>query len=443
MNISTMRIKSFSVLTVLCAVFLSLAVSVVYGQDDPDTFITVFNDTYYGHYDGDETFTSTSGNGTLELTGSWKEGTPDGGVIITLADGTVIEAAYANGAIDGNVKETAPDGSYKTYSCSKGVRTGMITEYNEAGEVTGYDHYFQSGSVKEIIAQAETPEYHALTAGGFSYNNPVRVEGTVLSAYDNDELELIVLQDADEHICLITTFNNGMDPNNQGIVPNVAPGQELVMYAYYLRSASLYSLIAEEAYGLPLPADDPSLKKQAALSQKALQDSLDAAVSRSNQELQSPRSSKRSAEEAEHLIAPLYGTAAYDICPVLLAVYAEDPENTAGLPQGELSYEDILHDPYFYAQLSCSTEGTVIHASADPLAGTCSFFIENADHEIYCVKGRISGNSAYPLTGDHVTVEGRYSGNFKVKYKDPAAGAEELPVYIIYPLIEAAAYTVD
>lgn len=79
-----------------------------------------------------------------------------------------------------------------------------------------------------------------------------------------------------------------------------------------------------------------------------------------------------------------------------------------------MEYSDILYNPYLYSNLSYSLSGTVQKAIANYEKGYVQLIVsENNTENLFYVKYRYSDGSSLPATGDNVTIDGIFNGNYK------------------------------
>lgn len=364
-----------------------------------DLTLNIANSTYSGTYSGDLKDDEPSGEGTFTvstddadfvLSGTWEDGLLEGDVEINYADGSKTTSQFKNGLITGATTEYHPDGSYSVYNCQKGKPYGRILQYNSKDQLTGYDFYYQMRTVSSLKSQSTDADYNTLLGTSFP-DTPQKITGTVAAVFSSSNNCFAILYDAQSHPYVLTYANNSTSKFNQAIVPNLKEGDHITAYGYLQRQDSLKSL--EDSLGHSLLVTDTP-EDMYALSDSDLNDILSSLTSDAS---------------------TVYNENAASTLPFIL-LFAADADDGVdfNINTPSRDYTDIITNPYLYTNTKYSLTGTVQKCVTKYDKGYVQMLISEKDTDnIFYVKYRYEDGNSLPATGDTVTVEGLFNGNYK------------------------------
>lgn len=384
--------------TLLCTVLATSQISLV-KADDSELILNIATETYTGTYSGDTKDGEPSGEGTFSvsddnndftLSGTWKDGLLEGNVEIDYADGAKTNAQFKNGLMTGTTTEYNADGSYSVYSCTKGRPYGRIYKYDSDGHLNGDDFYYQMRTISSLKAASIEADYNQLLGTSFP-DSPQKITGTVAAVFSSSNNCFIILYDNQSHPYVLTYANNSTNKYNQAIVPNLKEGDHITAYGYLQKQDALNSF--EDELGRSLLVTDAP-ENMYSLSDNDLSDILDAVTS--------------SASAA-------YNENATSTLPFIL-VFAADVSGSSSFDTTapSMDYSDIINNPYLYSNIKYTLTGTVKKCVSKYDKGYVQLIIsENETNNLFYVKYRYSDGSELPATGDLVTVNGLFNGNYK------------------------------
>ena len=168
-------------------------------------------------------------------------------------------------------------------------------------------------------------------------------------------------------------------------------GDQVTAYGYLQRQDSLDSMKSKLGRSL-LITDAPS--DLSSLSDSDLSNELDSLTKASE---------------------TVYNELSTNTLPFILIFAAEvDGHSLFNIKNPSLDYSDIIDNPYLYSNLSYALTGTVQKTIANYDKGYVQMLIsENNTENLFYVKYRYSDGSSLPATGDIVTVDGVFDGNYK------------------------------
>lgn len=336
--------------------------------------LTIDSQSYNGTYTGDIKNDEPSGEGTFSdedasysVSGTWKKG-----------------------LLNGSVTTTASDGSYTSCYYSDGKPYGRLLKYNAKNQLTGYDFYYQMRTISSLKERSVDADYNVLLGTTFP-DTPQKITGTVSAVFSTASNSFVILMDKQKHPYVLTYVNNSTNKFNQGIVPNLKIGDQITAYGYLQKQDSLDSIKSKLGRSI-LITDVPS--DLSSLSNSDLNNELDSLT--------------RDSET-------VYNELSTNTLPFIL-VFAADVDNNASfnIQNPSMDYSNIANNPYLYSNLSYTLTGTVQKSIANYTRGYVQMLIsEEGTGNLFYVKYRYSDGSSLPATGDNVTVNGLFNGNYK------------------------------
>lgn len=336
--------------------------------------LTIDSQSYNGTYTGDIKNDEPSGEGTFSdedasysVSGTWKKG-----------------------LLNGSVTTTASDGSYTSCYYSDGKPYGRLLKYNAKNQLTGYDFYYQMRTISSLKERSVDADYNVLLGTTFP-DTPQKIAGTVSAVFSTASNSFVILMDKQKHPYVLTYVNNSTNKFNQGIVPNLKIGDQITAYGYLQKQDSLDSIKSKLGRSI-LITDVPS--DLSSLSNSDLNNELDSLT--------------RDSET-------VYNELSTNTLPFIL-VFAADVDNSTSfnIQNPGMDYSDIANNPYLYSNLSYTLTGTVQKSIANYTRGYVQMLIsEEGTGNLFYVKYRYSDGSSLPATGDNVTVNGLFNGNYK------------------------------
>ena len=292
--------------------------------------------------------------------------------------------------LNGSVTTTASDGSYTSCHYSDDKPYGRLLKYSANDQLTGYDFYYQMRTLSSLKEKSVNADYNVLLGTTFP-DTPQKITGTVSAVFSTASNAFVILMDKQNHPYVLTYVNNSTNKFNQGIVPNLKIGDQVTAYGYLQRQDSLDSMKSKLGRSL-LITDAPS--DLSSLSDSDLSNELDSLTKASE---------------------TVYNELSTNTLPFILIFAAEvDGHSLFNIKNPSLDYSDIIDNPYLYSNLSYALTGTVQKTIANYDKGYVQMLIsENNTENLFYVKYRYSDGSSLPATGDIVTVDGVFDGNYK------------------------------
>lgn len=335
------------------------------------------------------TIDSQSYNGTY--TGNIKNDEPSGEGTFSDEDASYsVSGTWKKGLLNGSVTTTASDGSYTSCYYSDGKPYGRLLKYNAKNQLTGYDFYYQMRTISSLKERSVDADYNVLLGTTFP-DTPQKITGTVSAVFSTASNSFVILMDKQKHPYVLTYVNNSTNKFNQGIVPNLKIGDQITAYGYLQKQDSLDSIKSKLGRSI-LITDVPS--DLSSLSNSDLNNELDSLT--------------RDSET-------VYNELSTNTLPFIL-VFAADVDNNASfnIQNPSMDYSNIANNPYLYSNLSYTLTGTVQKSIANYTRGYVQMLIsEEGTGNLFYVKYRYSDGSSLPATGDNVTVNGLFNGNYK------------------------------
>lgn len=341
-----------------------------------DLSLTIDSQTYAGTYTGDLKNDEPSGEGTFSFSDD--------------EDSYSVSGTWKKGLLNGSVTTTASDGSYTSCRYSDGKPYGRLLKYNAKDQLTGYDFYYQMRTISSLKERSVDADYNVLLGTTFP-DTPQKITGTVSAVFSTASNSFVILMDKQNHPYVLTYVNNSTNKFNQGIVPNLKIGDQITAYGYLQKQDSLDSMKNKLGRSL-LITDVPSDLN--GLSDSDLNNELDSLTKDSE---------------------TIYNEFSTNTLPFILIFAAEvNGHSSFNIQSPNMDYSDIIDNPYLYSNLSYTLNGTVQKAIANYDKGYVQMFIsENDTENLFYVKYRYSDGSSLPATGDIVTVDGVFNGNYK------------------------------
>lgn len=341
-----------------------------------DLSLTIDSQTYAGTYIGDLKNDEPSGEGTFSFSDE--------------ENSYSVSGTWKKGLLNGSVTTTASDGSYTTCRYSDGKPYGRLLKYNAKDQLTGYDFYYQMRTISSLKERSVDADYNVLLGTTFP-DTPQKITGTVSAVFSTASNSFVILMDNQNHPYVLTYVNNSTNKFNQGIVPNLKIGDQITAYGYLQKQDSLDSMKSKLGRSL-LITDIPSDLNS--LSDSDLNNELDSLT--------------RDSET-------VYNELSTNTLPFILVFAAEvNGYSSFNVQNPTMDYSDIIDNPYLYSNLSYTLTGTVQKAIANYDKGYVQMLIsENDTENLFYVKYRYSDGSSLPATGDIVTVDGVFNGNYK------------------------------
>lgn len=341
-----------------------------------DLSLTIDSQSYTGTYTGDLKNDEPSGEGTFSFSDE--------------EDSYSVSGTWKKGLLNGSVTTTASDGSYTTCRYSDGKPYGRLLKYNAKDQLTGYDFYYQMRTISSLKERSVDADYNVLLGTTFP-DTPQKITGTVSAVFSTASNSFVILMDKQNHPYVLTYVNNSTNKFNQGIVPNLKIGDQITAYGYLQKQDSLDSMKSKLGRSL-LITDIPSDLNS--LSDSDLNNELDSLT--------------RDSET-------VYNELSTNTLPFILVFAAEvNGHSSFNVQNPTMDYSDIIDNPYLYSNLSYTLTGTVQKAIANYDKSYVQMFISEKDTEnLYYIKYRYSDGSSLPATGDIVTVDGVFNGNYK------------------------------
>ena len=376
---------------VVCSALLS-ASTISVTAANADLSLSIDGQSYSGTYNGDLDNALPSGDGTFSVSNAENEFT--------------ISGTWKKGKLNGSVQVTNSDGSYTTCHYSEGKPYGRILKYNTNDKLTGYDFYYQMRTVSSLKEKSVDADYNLLLGTTFP-DAPQKITGTVSAVFSTASNAFVILIDDQNHPYALTYVNNSTNKFNQGIIPNLKIGEHITAYGYLQKQSTLDSL--DNSLGRSVLISDVTSDLNI-LSASELADELDSLTD--NSEI-------------------VYNEFSTNTLPFIL-VFAADVDNASfNIQNPSMDYSDIANNPYLYSNLSYTLTGTVQKAIANYAKCYVQMLISEEDTaNLFYVKYRYSDGSSLPATGDNVTVDGLFNGNYKKII--PSENAELIPTTPAY-----------
>ena len=310
--------------------------------------------------------------------------------MITNVPSYSVSGIWKKGKLNGSVTTTASDGSYTSCHYSDDKPYGRLLKYSANDQLTGYDFYYQMRTLSSLKEKSVNADYNVLLGTTFP-DTPQKITGTVSAVFSTASNAFVILMDKQNHPYVLTYVNNSTNKFNQGIVPNLKIGDQVTAYGYLQRQDSLDSMKSKLGRSL-LITDAPS--DLSSLSDSDLSNELDSLTKASE---------------------TVYNELSTNTLPFILIFAAEvDGHSLFNIKNPSLDYSDIIDNPYLYSNLSYALTGTVQKTIANYDKGYVQMLIsENNTENLFYVKYRYSDGSSLPATGDIVTVDGVFDGNYK------------------------------
>ena len=326
-------------------------------------------------------------------TGDLKNGEPSGEGTFSFSDekdSYSVSGIWKKGKLNGSVTTTASDGSYTSCHYSDDKPYGRLLKYSANDQLTGYDFYYQMRTLSSLKEKSVNADYNVLLGTTFP-DTPQKITGTVSAVFSTASNAFVILMDKQNHPYVLTYVNNSPNKFNQGIVPNLKIGDQVTAYGYLQRQDSLDSMKSKLGRSL-LITDAPS--DLSSLSDSDLSNELDSLTKASE---------------------TVYNELSTNTLPFILIFAAEvDGHSLFNIKNPSLDYSDIIDNPYLYSNLSYALTGTVQKTIANYDKGYVQMLTsENNTENLFYVKYRYSDGSSLPATGDIVTVDGVFDGNYK------------------------------
>lgn len=356
------------------ALFSTSTISVAAANTDMS--LTIDSQSYTGTYTGDLKNGEPSGEGTFSFSDE--------------KDSYSVSGIWKKGKLNGSVTTTASDGSYTSCHYSDDKPYGRLLKYSANDQLTGYDFYYQMRTLSSLKEKSVNADYNVLLGTTFP-DTPQKITGTVSAVFSTASNAFVILMDKQNHPYVLTYVNNSTNKFNQGIVPNLKIGDQVTAYGYLQRQDSLDSMKSKLGRSL-LITDAPS--DLSSLSDSDLSNELDSLTKASE---------------------TVYNELSTNTLPFILIFAAEvDGHSLFNIKNPSLDYSDIIDNPYLYSNLSYALTGTVQKTIANYDKGYVQMLIsENNTENLFYVKYRYSDGSSLPATGDIVTVDGVFDGNYK------------------------------
>ena len=324
-----------------------------------------------------------------------KNGEPSGEGTFSFSDekdSYSVSGIWKKGKLNGSVTTTASDGSYTSCHYSDDKPYGRLLKYSANDQLTGYDFYYQMRTLSSLKEKSVNADYNVLLGTTFP-DTPQKITGTVSAVFSTASNAFVILMDKQNHPYVLTYVNNSTNKFNQGIVPNLKIGDQVTAYGYLQRTWILSDSMKSKLGRSLLITDAPS--DLSSLSDSDLSNELDS-LTRSFLRLS-------------------YNELSTNTLPFILIFAAEvDGHSLFNIKNPSLDYSDIIDNPYLYSNLSYALTGTVQKTIANYDKGYVQMLIsENNTENLFYVKYRYSDGSSLPATGDIVTVDGVFDGNYK------------------------------
>lgn len=358
-----------------------------------DLSLTIDSQSHNGTYTGDIKNDEPSGEGTFSFSDE--------------EDSYSISGTWKKGLLNGSVTTTASNGSYTSCRYSDGKPYGRLLKYNANDQLTGFDFYYQMRTISSLKERSVDADYNVLLGTTFP-DTPQKITGTVSAVFSTASNSFVILMDKQNHPYVLTYVNNSTNKFNQGIVPNLKIGDQITAYGYLQKQDSLDSMKGKLGRSL-LVTDVPSDLNS--LSDSDLNNELDSLTKTSE---------------------TVYNELSTNTLPFILVFAAEiNGHSSFNIQNPSMDYSDIIENPYLYSNLSYTLAGTVQKAIANYDKGYVQMLIsENDTENLFYVKYRYSDGSSLPATGDNVTVDGLFNGNYKKII--PSENAELIPTTPAY-----------
>ena len=341
-----------------------------------DVSLTINSQSYTGTYEGDLENDLPSGEGIFSYSDE--------------DDSYTVSGTWKNGLLNGSVTLTASDGTYTTCRYTDGKPFGRLLKYDANGQLMGYDFYYQMRTISSLEQQCTEADYNLLVGTSFP-DTPQKITGTVTAVFSSAINAYVIVMDEQDHPYVLTYVNNSVNKFNQGIVPNVQVGDQITAYGYLQKQDSLDSLGSKIGCSLPI-IDVPT--------------GLNGLTATDIISKLSPLT-----KDSE----TVYNELSTDTLPFILVFAAEvDGAREFNIQEPSMDYDDIVTNPYLYSNLSYTLTGTVQKSIVNYENGYVKMLIfeKDTEHAFY-VKYRYTDGSSLPATGDDVTVDGTFNGNYK------------------------------
>ena len=432
---------------------------------EAEASILLFADTCQGVLTDDGTFVCSQTLDPFNMTGTWTEGGyPKGDVVFEFESGKRIEASYSKkGLIQGKVTEYQADGTYVSYYCDQGYPYGKITMYASDGSVTGYDRFYQTRKLSDLIQVSTEHVYQELFTGPANMLTPAKITGRVEALLDTRDQQSIVLKSDDGYYYVLSYYNldSGTYKINQAICPNFRKGDRIVAYGFFQGCAPLSDLAGyyesslvddwEKTEGgsqdkdavissleevvLAEPEDTgEQVPEEAAAEVEEGDDTTPETVQ--NAENAENTGETASTEKAFRMEESLTVTVPYfTLC---CAEYAgEQGTFTRGVSIDDADYKDILSNPYLYGGSSLTVQGEVTQAVLDYQKTELIIRIAAEDGGTYIGRYSFETSNPLPTIGDQITVDAKCAGNYKALHAEQSEETGAVTsTYVIYPYLK-------
>lgn len=352
--------------------------------------VTIGFTTYYGTYtgsmaggmpDGTGIFTATDDDGSELFTyeGAFSQGSFSGKGQLSYPDGSSLKGAFRQNRAHGNCTETYADGSYSSVKYYQGKPCGLTMKYSSDGALQSRDWYYKKELVSSLKELAIYQEYQDLYHKASDLKSSiVRVEATVVRSWETEKDCTLLLRDAEGHNYLASYHNTALAGDDQAIIPTLQTGDSAVFYSFY--------------------------------------DGLDSL-------------SYTDHSDDRHTLGYTY--------PFLEVFYAEKSSMSQSLPE-DPAYEDIVQNPYFYAQMNLTVEGTVLQVEEKKNY----YYVKlgtgiSQKNKPYFVSIRKKDDQICPAPGDKLKIKGTLNGNYKLWMSESNLIETGEKGYELHPLIKA------
>lgn len=366
--------------------------------------IKLFGNSYSGTYEGKLSNGVPDGKGTLkvesktisEIQGEWKSGSLEGNCVITYNDGSVESGVMEENRFDGDVTKTLKDGTYSITRYYSGTANGAVEYYDSKGNLIDYDWLYQQVPVKTLCAQVQDIDYARLVYFPNTYiGKMIQVTGTVESVYEAERNVYLTVKDANGKVYICKNKNMKVTSGKQARMQNVAVGDNVKIYGYFLKAA-LYKYFNQD--------------KAVKFNQYT-------------------------------------GT-----LPHIEVVYGYDTKDGEFNPLNpSYEYADVFKNPYGYDGMKATVTGTVSYVEISNKKSTAQIKLK-VDEDFYYVNFKFNKKTdVLPSINDNVTIKGKYYGLYKEEFeketekqeKGKSGSSDVEYIYKLYPYVNAKSVTIN
>lgn len=212
------------------------------------------NGTYQGDFlgkkpDGEGVFTAkNSQRGIRKISGTWKQGLPDGETRIDFEDGSFLKCITSGGVLEGDAELVKKDRTYSKMHFSDGKLYRDFQTFDQKGNLISKDYVYNGQLVGEIKKKVSDIDYAEMLADPKAFHGSrIRIEGKVEKIYETDNRIYFEIKDADDLPYMVYSNNTEVSRYRQAIVPNnIKVNDQIVVYGEFNGCNNKIEYVEEE-----------------------------------------------------------------------------------------------------------------------------------------------------------------------------------------------------